>query len=97
MNKLKLFISNFLIYGLGSIAGKLIPFIMLPVITRLMPEAKYFGLNELVVTFVSFGSAIAILGMYDAVFRMFFDDDSEDFKKRVCSTALCFFWCVLEP
>lgn len=90
MNKLKLFISNFLIYGLGSIAGKLIPFIMLPVITRLMPEAKYFGLNELVVTFVSFGSAIAILGMYDAVFRMFFDDDSEDFKKRVCSTALCF-------
>lgn len=90
MNKLKLFISNFLIYGLGSIAGKLIPFIMLPVITRLMPEAKYFGLNELVVTFVSFGSAIAILGMYDAVFRMFFDDDSVDFKKKVCSTALCF-------
>ena len=90
MNKLKLFISNFLIYGLGSIAGKIIPFIMLPIITRLMPDTRYFGLNELVNTFVNFGSAIAILGMYDAVFRMFFDDDSEDFKKRVCSSALCF-------
>lgn len=90
MNKLKLFISNFLIYGLGSIAGKIIPFVMLPIITRLMPDTRYFGLNELVVTFVSFGSAIAILGMYDAVFRMFFDEEGETFKKKVCSTALCF-------
>lgn len=90
MDKLKLFISNFLIYGLGSIASKVIPFIMLPIITRLMPDAVYFGLNELVTTFVSLGTAIAILGMYDAVFRLFFDDDSEDFKIRVCSTALCF-------
>lgn len=90
MNKLKLFISNFLIYGLGSIAGKVIPFIMLPIITRLMPETKFFGLNELVTTFVSFGTAIAIMGMYDAVFRMFFDKDDIEFKKSICSTALCF-------
>lgn len=90
MSKLKLFISNFLIYGLGSIASKVIPFIMLPIITRLMPDALYFGLNELVNTFVSFGSVITILGMYDAVFRMFFDDDSDNFQKVVCSTALCF-------
>lgn len=90
MEKLKLFLSNFLIYGLGSIAGKIIPFIMLPIITRLMPETKYFGLNELVHTFTSFGTAIAIMGMYDAVFRMFFDQEEGAFKRSVCTTALCF-------
>ncbi|MHB8073121.1 oligosaccharide flippase family protein [Desulfosporosinus fructosivorans] len=90
MSKFKLFIENFLVYGLGGILSKIIPLLMLPIITRLMPDTFYFGLNDLSITLVSFGSAIAIMGMYDAMFRMFFERENEEFKKDVCSSALIF-------
>ena len=90
MNKLKLFVENFLVYGLGGILNRIIPFMMLPLVTRLMPDTKYFGLNDLVNTVVQFGTAIAIMGLYDAVFRLFFEKEEQLFKKKVCSTALIF-------
>lgn len=90
MNKLKLFVENFLIYGLGGIISKIVPLIMVPIVTRLMPNPDYYGISDLSNTVVSFGSALAIMGMYDAMYRMFFDKDDEQFKKTICSTALVF-------
>ena len=89
-NKVKLFIENFLVYGLGGIISKVIPLIMVPIITRLMPGTEYFGLNDLSNTVLSFAQALAVMGMYDAMFRLFFDKDDENHKKNVCSTALVF-------
>ena len=90
MNKLKLFIENFLVYGLGGIISKIIPLVMVPIVTRIMPSTDYFGISDLSNTVVQFGSAIAIMGMYDAMYRMFFEKDEEEYKKSVCSTALVF-------
>lgn len=90
MEKFKLFISNFLIYGFGSIISSIIPLIMLPVITRLMPDSFYYGLSDISNTIVQFGTALAVMGMYDAVFRLFFDREDENYQKVVCSTALIF-------
>lgn len=90
MNRFKLFIENILVYGLGGVISKIVPLLMLPVITRLMPDTFYFGLNDISTTIVSFGSAIAIMGMYDAMFRMFFEKEDEEYRKSICSTALCF-------
>ena len=90
MKKLKLFIENFLVYGLGSIISKIIPLIMVPIVTRLMPSSDYYGISDLSNTVVSFGSALAVMGMYDAMYRMFFEKDGESYKKKICSTALCF-------
>ena len=90
MKKLKLFIENFLVYGLGGIISKIIPLIMVPIVTRLMPSSEYYGISDLSNTVVSFGSALAIMGMYDAMYRMFFEKDDEQYKKTICSTALCF-------
>lgn len=90
MNKLRLFVENFVIYGLGGIISKLVPLLMVPIITRLMPDSSYYGLSDLSNTLVSFGSAIAVMGMYDAMYRMFFEKDDEDFKKNICSTAFGF-------
>ncbi|WP_276931287.1 oligosaccharide flippase family protein [Dubosiella newyorkensis] len=90
MSKFKLFIENFLVYGLGGIISKIIPLIMLPIVTRLMPDSFYFGLSDLSNTAVQFGTALAGTGMYDAVFRLFFDKDDKNFQKTVCSTALGF-------
>ena len=90
MKKLKLFIENFLVYGLGGIISKIIPLIMVPIVTRLMPSSDYYGISDLSNTVVSFGSALAVMGMYDAMYRMFFEKDDEAYKKRICSTAMCF-------
>lgn len=90
MSKVKLFIENFLVYGLGGIISKIIPLIMVPIVTRIMPSTEYFGLSDLSGTIVSFTSALAIIGMYDAMFRMFFEKEDEAYKKTVCSTTLTF-------
>lgn len=90
MSKAKLFIENFIVYGLGGIISKIIPLIMVPIVTRLMPSTEYFGLSDLSGTVTSFASALAIIGMYDAMFRMFFEKEDEKFKKTVCSTTLTF-------
>ena len=90
MNKLKLFIENFLVYGLGGIISKLIPLIMVPIVTQIMPTTDYYGISDLSNTVVQFGSAIAVMGMYDAMYRMFFEKDDEEYKRTVCSTALVF-------
>ena len=79
-----------MIYGIGGVISKIIPLLMVPIITRLVPNASYYGINDLSNTVVQFGSAFAIMGMYDAMYRMFFEDDEESFKKTVCSTALVF-------
>lgn len=90
MNRLKLFIENFLVYGLGGMISKIVPFIMLPIVTRLMPNSFYFGLNDISTVVVSFGQALAVMGMYDAMFRMFFEKEDKEYKKQICSTALTF-------
>ncbi len=90
MNKFRLFVENFLVYGAGGVISHLIPLIMLPVVTRIMPSSEYFGLNDISNTVVSFGSAFAIMGMYDAMYRMFFENDRDEYKKKVCSTTVVF-------
>lgn len=90
MSKSKLFLENILIYGLGGVISKLVPLFMLPIVTRLMPGTEYFGLSDMSNTILSFGSAIAVIGMYDAMYRMFFEKDDEQFKKEICSTTIAF-------
>lgn len=90
MKKLKLFLENFLIYGLGGIISKIIPLIMVPVITRLMPSSLYYGISDISNTVLSFASAFAVMGMYDAMYRMFFEKEDEEYKRAICSTAFGF-------
>ncbi len=90
MNKLKLFTENMLVYGLGGIISKAIPLIMVPIVTLIMPSTDYFGISDLSNTLVQFASAIAIMGMYDAMYRMFFEKDEDEYKIGICSTALLF-------
>lgn len=90
MRKLKLFVENFVVYGLGGVISKIIPLIMVPIITRIMPTRAYFGISDLSNTVVQFSSALAVMGMYDAMYRMFFEKEDDEFKKDVCSTTLVF-------
>ncbi|PZC51841.1 MULTISPECIES: lipopolysaccharide biosynthesis protein [unclassified Mesotoga] len=88
MSRARLFIENFLVYGMTGIIGKAIPVVMVPIVTRLIPDTAIYGVSDLLHVLVSFGSAFAVLGMYDAMFRVFFDDDTHDHRLAVCSSAL---------
>ncbi len=90
MSKAKIFMENMVVYGVGGIISKIIPLLMLPIITRIMPSTEYFGIVDLSNTLVSFASAFALFGMYDGMYRMFFEKNEMEYKKRVCSTTLIF-------
>lgn len=90
VKRIKLLVENVFVYGLGGIISKIIPLLMVPIITRIIPETQYYGLSDLSSTLVSFASSLAIMGMYDAMYRMFFEEENVRFQKRVCSTALTF-------
>lgn len=90
MSKAKLFIENFLIYGLGGIISKIIPLMMVPIIALIMPSTTYFGISDMSQTIISFGCALSVIGMYDAMYRLYFEKKDEEYKITVCSTTLLF-------
>lgn len=90
VSRLKLFINNMMVYGIGGIISKAIPLIMVPIITRLMPNSFYYGMSDLATTVISLFSALAVMGMYDAMYRMFFEKENLEYKKDICSSALAF-------
>ncbi len=63
---------------------------MVPIVTRLMPDSSYYGISDLSNTVIQFGSAFAVMGMYDAMYRMFFEKEDSEYRKDICSTALLF-------
>jgi O-antigen/teichoic acid export membrane protein len=88
MSRTKLLVENIFIYGLNSVIGKVIPLIMVPIITRLVTDTSIYGTADLLKVIAAFCAAFAGLGTYDAMFRMFFEKDDLNFKKQVCSSAL---------
>ena len=90
MKKARLFLSNILVYGIGGVMNKMVPLFMVPIVTRLMPNTEYYGMSDTLNVITSFCSALAVLGMYDAMFRMFFEKDTMEYKKQVCSTSFYF-------
>ena len=90
MNKFKLFMENMIIYGIGGVISKIVPLIMVPIVTRLMPNSTYYGISDLSNTIISLASAIAVMGMYDAMYRMFFEREEKEYKKDICSTTITY-------
>ncbi|MET3697021.1 O-antigen/teichoic acid export membrane protein [Bacillus oleivorans] len=87
-NRAKLFIENFLLYGGINALNKVVPLLMLPIITRLLTDTAEYGRFDMFITIISFGSSFAILGMYDALYREYFEKESKEYKEQVTSTAL---------
>lgn len=75
---------------MGGIISKIVPLIMVPIVTRLMPNSEYYGLSDMSNTVMNFCIYLSVLGMYDAMYRMFFEKDSDEYKKMVCSTSFIF-------
>lgn len=89
-SRVRLFLENMIVYGLGSVLGKIIPFILLPVITRMLPSTYYYGISDLAEVIVSFGASFSVMGLYDIMFRFYFEKEDEQYKKTLCSSTLTF-------
>ncbi|MCB6569762.1 oligosaccharide flippase family protein [Eubacterium limosum] len=88
MSRAKLFIENFLAYGLINILNKIVPLIMLPIVTRMLPNTGDYGRFDLFNMIIDFGSSFAVLGIYDAIFREYFEKDELQYKMKVTSTGM---------
>lgn len=89
MNKLKLFLENFIFYGGLTMLQKALPFLTLPIITRLLVNPSAYGIADMFNLIISFGSSLAVLGMYDAIFREFFEDkENKEYQKKVTATGM---------
>ncbi len=87
MSRAKLFVENFLAYGLINVINKIIPFLLLPVITRILTDPSDFGVYDMYNLIVGFGSPLAMLGIYDAMFREYFEKEDLAYRYNVTSTA----------
>jgi len=88
LSRKKLFLTNILVYGFSGVIGKIIPIIMLPIIAKLIPDPSVYGVSDVLQVLATFGATIAGMGMYDAVFRLYFDREDQIYRKNICSTAL---------
>ena len=87
LSRAKLFLENFFAYGFINILNKIVPLILLPVVTRLLPDTSAFGIFDMYNVIVGFATPLAILGLYDAMFRQFFEKDDQQYKYNVTATA----------
>jgi O-antigen/teichoic acid export membrane protein len=75
------------VYMLGSVASRMVGFVMIPVYTRYLAPADY-GVLELVSLTIDIVGMFAALGVHSAITRFYFDYDSQRDRDEVITTAL---------
>lgn len=95
-SRLSLLVSNIIIYGFNQVLVVLIPMMMLPIYSRLLPDIRIYGISSLATTMSTLFSSIATFGMFDAAVRFAFDehDNKKAYQKEICSTATFFMFCT---
>lgn len=74
------------IYAVGTIASRLVGFIMIPVYTRVLTPADY-GIIETIVRLVDIISLFLALGLAEALLRHYYLAKDEDDRKRLVGTV----------
>ena len=87
MNRVKLFVENFYLFGVINMLHKVIPFLILPVLTLLLPDISDFGVFDMFNVVSSIVCLFAMLGLYNAVFREYFEREDQIYRHNVTSTA----------
>ncbi|MGL5779072.1 lipopolysaccharide biosynthesis protein [Cetobacterium sp.] len=86
--KIKVLIENFLFFGILTIISKAFPLLTIPIITRLLPDAKAFGLMDMFTIIISFGAALAIPGFGDLLYRDYFQfNNDKKYQNELITTT----------
>lgn len=89
--KFRSLLGNTLIYGLGNYGIKIIGFLLIPLYTRFLTPADY-GVMALVSMYTQLMFVLINLGQSFALFRFYYDHDSDEARERVVAASL---WIVL--
>lgn len=85
-NQIKHLFSQSVIYGLGAYLDKIIGFLLIPLYTRYLVPTDY-GILNLLNIISSIGFILLNMGQSSALFRSYFDHDTEEGRQGVISTA----------
>lgn len=79
--------SDTIIYTIGSVFNRLLPFLLLPIYTLYFPPAEY-GIFSLVYSFWFFVSVFYLYGMETAFQKLFLEAKDDSLKKKIYSSTL---------
>ncbi len=79
--------SDTIIYTIGSVFNRLLPFLLLPIYTLYFPPVEY-GIFSLVYSFWFFVSVFYLYGMETAFQKYFLEAKEHDEKKKIYSSTL---------
>ncbi len=86
-SQIKKIFSDAIIYTIGSVFNRLLPFLLLPIYTLYFPPAEY-GIFSLVYSFWFFVSVFYLYGMETAFQKLFLEAGDEATKKKIYSSTL---------
>ncbi len=75
------------VYFIGGLANRLVPFVLLPVLTRVLDTAGY-GLIGLFTSLENFITPLANLNLHGAIQRQYYDREQSDFPRYVGNCTL---------
>jgi len=85
-NELKFLFKHTSIYGIGTVVGQAVSFLLLPVYTRYLTPSDY-GIMALVNATMGIIGIVVGLGINSAMSRFYFDFDDDKARKKVISTV----------
>lgn len=85
--KLKEVFKHSIVYGLTSSLQSLLGFVLLPILTIYYTPA-IFGAYSIILLVSAFSSAIFYLGASSALGRFYYNEDSNEYRRKIVSTAL---------
>jgi len=96
MGKYKKLISNTLLFGVATFSSKILTFAMMPILTRLMPDAS-FSTGDLIVSTCNFIVPIISLSIHEAVIRFGLEKSvrKSDVFTTAVTTILCGYLALL--
>ena len=90
-DQIKRLLTHFVIYGLGNVAGRLVGFLLLPIILRYLSPEDY-GTLEIFQVLKNICLAFLPLGLASSIFRYYFKTDDLNEQQEIVNTA---FWLLL--
>ena len=92
-SRTQLFTRNIFVFGAATVVSRLITFILTPIYTRYFSPHE-FGIYSLTTMAINIICPLCMLGISDALFRLYFDKDNLSFQKELISTGLKLVICV---
>ena len=86
-DKISSFLKNTAIYGVVGSARSFIEFFLLPLYAKFLTPAD-FGVLDVIMIYIMLGSVVAILEITNAAFRFYFDNDDNQYRKKVMTSAI---------